>query len=209
MPAHLYGAGVPARVLNTRPTRPGGGQVPGTPKDRVVYGVDVLPPCASLVPGLAEQPQESREIPAAVFIETPRIRAHGANKARPQRNGAGCPMEWPPGFKHQVLYPSGQTPVRSLADGGSAATPNGSLVRAENVLKHDQLPRSRPCLGGFNLARVALRPDQCQRVSGNATLTLIPTQAVRSGPATVPRPVPKCGRFPGTATGGKSLAART
>ena len=52
---------MPARVLNTRPTCPGGGQVPGTPKDRVVYGADVLLPCASLAPGLAEQPQESRE----------------------------------------------------------------------------------------------------------------------------------------------------
>ena len=61
VPAHLYGAGVPARMLNTRPTRPGGGQVPGTPKDRVVYGADVLLPCASLAPGLTEQPQESRE----------------------------------------------------------------------------------------------------------------------------------------------------
>ena len=28
LPAHLYGAGMPARVLNTRPTCPGGGQVP-------------------------------------------------------------------------------------------------------------------------------------------------------------------------------------
>ena len=32
LPAHLCGAGSPARVLNTRPTIPGGGQVPGTPK---------------------------------------------------------------------------------------------------------------------------------------------------------------------------------
>ena len=47
-PAHLCGAGSPARVLNTRPTIPGGGQVPDTPDNRVVYGVDVLPPVASL-----------------------------------------------------------------------------------------------------------------------------------------------------------------
>ena len=103
-----------------------------------------------------------------------------------------------------IRYCTPQDGLRFGASLTGAAPPPRTNHPSElkNVLKHDQLPRSRPCLGGFNLARVALRPDQDQRVSGNATLTLIPTQVVRSGPANVPRPVPKCGRFPGSASGG-------
>ena len=84
LPAHLCGAGSPARVLITRPTSPGGGQVPGTPKNRVVYGVSVHPPGGpSLALEFLALLVTSQYVPPLVL------------KARPLRNGAGCPMERP------------------------------------------------------------------------------------------------------------------
>ena len=148
MPAHLYGAGMPARVLNTRPTCPGGGQVPGTPKDRVVYGADVLLPCASLAPGLAEQPQESRETSNCGV-------RRNASDTCPRWEQGSPPTEWcrlPYGVASQgtdIRYwsPSGRASARSLADRCYASPPNGSRVRAGCVPKHGSVPKEPSILG--------------------------------------------------------------
>ena len=46
LPTHLYGVGSPVRVLNTRPTIPGGGLVSGTPKGPRGLRYDVPASCA-------------------------------------------------------------------------------------------------------------------------------------------------------------------
>ena len=91
-------AGTPVRVLITRPTLPGGGQVPGTPKGPRGLRSDVP---ALDGAGFAQESQnvsaESREKHPAGRLETSRYVPTVTNEVRPQRNGAGCPMEWPPG----------------------------------------------------------------------------------------------------------------
>ena len=160
LPAHLYGAGMPARVLNTRPTCPGGGQVPGTPKDRVVYGADVLLPCASLAPGLAEQPQESRETSSCGVHRN-------ASDTCPRWEQGSPPTEWcrlPYGVASQGTDIRYSTPQDELRFGASltGATPRprtDPTSEPDTVSNMARSRRSRPCLDESYLAWVALCLD--------------------------------------------------
>ena len=111
MPAHLCGAGSPARVLITRPTSPGGGQVPGTPKNRVVYGVSVHPPGGpSLALEFLALLVTSRYVPPLVL------------KARPLRNSAGFPTERPPSKDSRYSTPRVKTRL-TTSQAGTAPRP--------------------------------------------------------------------------------------
>ena len=142
--------------------------------------------------------------PAAVFIETPRTRAHGGNKARPQRNGAGCPMEWP----HRVQTsgtgaPQDEPRLRASLTG---ATPR---PRTDPASEPDAFPnmarsrRTRPFLDASCPVRslcvgTSLRESRntsqgvLENVTGslgNVTLLPILSQGVRSWPDNMPRTV--------------------
>ena len=112
LPAHLYGAGSPARVLNnTRPTMiPGGGQqVPGTPKNRVVYGADVPPPGARPHIGVPwNVSAESLEERLAGVPRNISMRARGGTKGSPSSEWCRLPFG---------LSPSGQAPIDSSPAG--------------------------------------------------------------------------------------------
>ena len=140
--------------------------------------------------------------PAAEFLETPRIRAQGGNKARPPRNGAGCPMEWP----HRVQT-SGTQPLRT----SSGLEPRWQVLR----LVPERIPRpsriqSQTWLGPEGAVHAWMNPtwlgslcvwtnlresretsqgvlENVSRSLGNITLLLILSQDVRSRPDNVPR----------------------
>ena len=160
LPAHLYGAGVSVRVLNTRPTRPGGDQVPGTPKGRVAHGADVLLPCASLAPGLAEQPQESRKTCSCGVLRN-------ASDTCPRWEQGSPPTEWcrlPYGVASQGTDIRYSTPQDELRFGASltGATPR---PRTDPPSEPDAISdmarsrRNRLFLDESCLARVALCLD--------------------------------------------------
>ena len=150
MHAHLYGAGMPARVLNTRPTCPGGGQVPGTPKDRVVYGADVLPPCASLAPGLTEQPQESRETSSCGVHRN-------ASDTCPRWEQGSPPTEWcrlPYGVASQGTDIRYSTPQDELRFGASLT---GATPRPRTISRPSRM-RSQTWLGPEGAVHAWMNP---------------------------------------------------
>ena len=129
LPAHLYGAGSPARVLNTRPTIPGGGQVPGTPKNRVACGVDVPPPGAR--PRIGVPWNVSAESRWQRLTGVPRnvaMRARGGTKGSPSSEWCRLPFGVDPKKQRlQVLRPSGQAPI-DVAPTPQRQTPHADFL---------------------------------------------------------------------------------
>ena len=176
--------------------------MPGTPKDRVVYGADVLLPCASLAPGLAEQPQESRKTSSCGVHRN-------ASDTCPRWEQGSPPTEWcrlPYGVASQgtdIRYSTPQDEPR-LGASLTGATPR---PRTDPASEPDAFPnmarsrRSRPfldascpvrslCVGtslreSRNTSRGVL--ENVTRSLGNVTLLLILSQDVRSWPGNVPQ----------------------
>ena len=149
--------------------------------------------------------------PAAVFIETPRTRAHGGNKARPQRNGAGCPTEWP----HRVQTsgtgaPQDEPRLRASLTGATPRPeriPRPSRIRSQTWLGPERAVHSwmHPAWLRSFCVGTSLREsrhtsqgvlENVTRSLGNVTLLPVLSQGVRSWPGNVPQTVSLCGAIP-------------
>ena len=119
-------------MLNTRPTIPGGGQVPGTPKNRVAYGVDVPPPGARPRIGVPWNiSAESRKERLAGVPRNVAMRARDGTKGSPSAEWCRLPFGVAPKQRLQVLRPSGQAPIDSSPAGrGCTSTPTVSPVHS-------------------------------------------------------------------------------
>ena len=149
--------------------------------------------------------------PAAVFIETPRTRAHGGNKARPQRNGAGCPTEWP----HRVQTsgtgaPQDEPRLRASLTGATPrprtdpasepdAFPNMARSRKTRPFLDASCPVRSLCVGTSLRESRNTSQGVLENVTGslgNVTLLPVLSQGVRSWPGNVPQTVSLCGAIP-------------